>query len=84
MGGKSDGRWQRRGNGLVQHAAPLPINFWLRDMDAIAQLLTVFVLSFVAAELSYRLVESRFTAKRRSPEASEQQLPVPSVAARAA
>jgi peptidoglycan/LPS O-acetylase OafA/YrhL len=35
------------------------INFWLRDVDATPQIILSFVLSFAAAELSWRLVESR-------------------------
>jgi peptidoglycan/LPS O-acetylase OafA/YrhL len=35
------------------------VNFWLRDVDPAPQLILSFVLSFAAAELSWRLVESR-------------------------
>ncbi len=35
------------------------INFWLRDVDAVPQIVLSFVLAFAAAELSWRLVESR-------------------------
>lgn len=34
-----------------------PISFWLRSLDPVPQVLAAFLISFLAAELSYRLVE---------------------------
>jgi peptidoglycan/LPS O-acetylase OafA/YrhL len=38
----------------------VPINFWLRDLDFWPQVIATLLLSFLAAELSYRLVEHPF------------------------